>query len=162
MTRPIITNESYNVPRYVALYLQLFATFHFPGNVHANLEGFPTVRFFPAGVRPGWPSRDAANWRSSRFSRSIETRRRSGWLTIVLPGARLFRAPIWCPSGSGGTREAWSTVAESLVAFYQVGTQQIRRGWRAARSSTSQESAESLCTKIKGANREVSEGKADL
>ena len=29
---------------------------------------------------------------------------------------RLFRAPIWCPSGGGSTREAGGTVvAESLV-----------------------------------------------
>ena len=28
---------------------------------------------------------------------------------------RLFRAPIWCPSGGGGTREAGDTVAESLL-----------------------------------------------
>ena len=28
---------------------------------------------------------------------------------------RLFRAPIWYPSGGGGTREAGGTVAESLV-----------------------------------------------
>ena len=28
---------------------------------------------------------------------------------------RLFRAPIWSPSGGGGTREAGGTVAESLV-----------------------------------------------
>ena len=58
-------------------------------------------------------------------------------------------------------REAGSTVAESLAALYRVGTDKILRGWRAARSSTSQESAEPLCARIKGANREVSEGKAD-
>ena len=56
--------------------------------------------------------------------------------------------------GSGGTREAESTVAESLVAFYRVGTHQIRRGRKAARSSISQGSAEPLCARIKGANRE--------
>ena len=38
--------------------------------------------------------------------------------------------------------------------------QQIRRGWRAVWSSTSQWSVEPLCARIKeGANREVSEGK---
>ena len=51
---------------------------------------------------------------------------------------------------------------EKLVALYLVGTHQIQRGRRAARSSTSQGSAELLCARIKGANREVSEGKADL
>ena len=45
-----------------------------------------------------------------------------GWLRIVFPGARLFRALIWCPSGGGGTREAGSSVAESLIALYRVGT----------------------------------------
>ena len=79
---------------------------------------------------------------------------------MLLPGARLFRAPIWCPPGGGGTREAGSTVVmESLVALYRVGTHQIRRGRREAQSSTSQGSAEPLCAILKGANREVSEEK---
>ena len=39
----------------------------------------------------------------------------------------------------GGTRETGCTVAESLVVLYRVGTHQIRRRRRAARSSTSQE-----------------------
>ena len=57
----------------------------------------------------------------------------------------------------GGTRdEAGSTVAESLVVLYQVGTHQIRRRWRAARSSTSQGRAEPVCARITGLNREVS------
>ena len=63
----------------------------------------------------------------------------------------------------GGKREAGSTtVAESLVVLYQVGTHQIRRRRRAARSLTSQGRAELLCARIESANREVSEGKADL
>ena len=62
-------------------------------------------RVFPAGVGPGSPSRDAANWLPSRFSLSVETRRRYGWLRMmVFPGARLFRAPIWC--SPGGWRHA--------------------------------------------------------
>ena len=80
---------------------------------------------------------------------------------MVFPGAYLFRVPIWCPSGSGGTREVGSTVAESLVTLYLEGTHQTRReGRREARSSTSQGSAEPLCARIK--IREVPEGKADL
>ena len=39
---------------------------------------------------------------------------------------------------------------------------QIRRGRRAALSSTSQGSAEPLCSRINGASREVSERKVDL
>ena len=60
----------------------------------------------------------------------------------------------------GGTREAGSTVAESLVVLYRVGTHQIRRMRRAARSSTSQGRAEHLCARITGLNREVSERKS--
>ena len=48
------------------------------------------------------------------------------------------------------------------VTFYRESKHRIWRGRRAARSSTSQGSAEPLCARIKGANREVSEGKADL
>ena len=62
----------------------------------------------------------------------------------------------------GGTREAGSTVAERLVVLYGVGTHQICRRQRVARSSTSQGRAEPLCARIKGANLEVSEGKADV
>ena len=64
------------------------------------VSGNECGRVFPAGLGPGSPSRDAANWVPSRFSLSVETRRRYGWLRMtVFPGARLFRAPIWCPSG---------------------------------------------------------------
>ena len=108
------------------------------------VSGYECGRVFPVGVGPGSPSRDAANSRSSRFSRSVETRRRFGWLRMVLPGARLFRAPIWCPSGGGSPREAGSTVAESLVALCRVGTHPIRRGRREDQSSTSQGSAKPL------------------
>ena len=114
---------------------------------------------FPAGVGPGPPSRDTANWLPSRFNLSVETRRWYGWLRMVVPGTRLFRAPIWCPSGGVATRErqgSLSTVAESLVVLYRVGTHQIRRRWRVARSSTSQGSAEPQRARIKGADREVS------
>ena len=62
----------------------------------------------------------------------------------------------------GGTREAGNTVAESLVVLYQVGTHWIRRRRRAARPLTSQGMAETLCARIESANREGSEGKADL
>ena len=127
------------------------------------VSGYECGRVFPAGVGPGSPSRDAVNWLPSRFSLSVETRRRFGWLRMmVFPGAHLSRAPIWCLREGGGTREAGSTVAESPVVLYQVGTHQIRRRRRAARSSTSQGRAEPLCARITGLNREVSEGKADV
>ena len=45
--------------------------------------------------------------------------------------------------------------------FYPASKHQIRQGWRAVRSSTSQGGAEPLCTRVKGgANREVSEEEA--
>ena len=125
------------------------------------VSGHECGRVFPGGVGPGSSSRDAANWLLSRFGLSVETRRQYGWLRMVFSGVRLFRAPIWWPSG-GGTREAGSTVAESLVVLNQVGTYQIRRRWRAARSLTSQGRAIPLCARIESANQEVSEGKADL
>ena len=62
----------------------------------------------------------------------------------------------------GGTREARNTVVESLVVLYRVGTHQIRRRRRDARSSTSQGRAEPLCARNLCVNREVSEGKADV
>ena len=46
-------------------------------------------------------------------------------------------------------RRCGGAVVESLVALYQVGTHQIWRRLRAARSSTSQGSAEPLCARIK-------------
>ena len=126
------------------------------------VSGHECGRVFPAGVGPGSPSRGAANWLPSRFSLSVETRGMVGW--------------GWCSQVRASSelqpralREVWRdargrerTVAESLVAFYRVGTHQIRRRRRAARSLTSQGSAEPVCARIKGANREDSEGKADV
>ena len=66
------------------------------------ISGCKCGRVYTAGAGPSSPSRGAANWLSSRLSRSAETRRRYGWLRMVFPGARLFRAPIWCTSGGGG------------------------------------------------------------
>ena len=63
------------------------------------VSGYECGRVFPAGVGPGSPSRDAANWLPSRFGLSIETRRQYGSLRMVFSGVRLFRAPIWWPSG---------------------------------------------------------------
>ena len=62
----------------------------------------------------------------------------------------------------GGTREAGSTVAESLVVLDRVGPHQIRRRRKAARSLTRKGRADPLCARITGLNREVSEGKADV
>ena len=57
------------------------------------VSGYEFGRAFPIGVGPGSPSRDAANWLPSRFGLSVETRRRYGWLRMVFPGVRPFRAP---------------------------------------------------------------------
>ena len=143
--------------------MRLFCRVHLTALSFRNLvSGYECERVFAAGVGPGSISRDAANWLTSRFSRSVETRRRYGWLRMVFLGAHLFRAPILSFGRCGGTREAGSTVAKSLVVFYRVGRHTIWRRWRAARSSTSQGSGEPLCATIKGANRKVSERKADL
>ena len=73
----------------------------------------------------------------------------------------VYTAPlIWCSLKGGGTREARDSVAES--PGFWVSTNQIWRARKAARSLISQGSAETLCAKVKCANREVSEGKADL
>ena len=63
------------------------------------VSGYECGRVFPAGVGPGSPSRDAANWLPSRSDLSVETRRQYGWLRMVFSGVRLVRAPIWWPSG---------------------------------------------------------------
>ena len=128
-----------------------------------QLLGYECGSVYPAGVELGSRSRDAANGLSSRFSRSVETRRRYyGWLRVVFSGACLLRVPNWCPSGGSGTREAGSTVAESVVAIYRVDTHQMWRGPRTAPLLTRQGSAELLRARTKSANREVSEGKDDL
>ena len=106
--------------------------------------GYECGRVFLAGVGPGSSWGDAANWLSSRFSRSVETRRRHDWLRMMftrcasLPSSNLvafgrwwhargrgplFRALIWWPSGGGGTREAGGTAVESMV--YRVSTRHI-------------------------------------
>ena len=54
------------------------------------VSGYDSGRVFPAAVGPGSPSKDASNWLPSRFSLSVETRRRYGGLRMVFPGARLF------------------------------------------------------------------------
>ena len=45
--------------------------------------GYECGRVVPAGVGLDSPSIDAANWLSSRFSPSVETRHRYGWLRMV-------------------------------------------------------------------------------
>ena len=81
----------------------------------------------------------------------------------MFPGARLFPSPNLVPFGRVAARERQGALAESLVVlYYRVGTHQIRRRRRAARSLTSQGRAEPLCARITGLNREVSEGKVDL
>ena len=53
---------------------------------------------FPADVGLDSPSRDAATWLSSRFSRSVETRRRYDWLRMVFPRcafSKLHFGALW-------------------------------------------------------------------
>ncbi|CAM9850098.1 unnamed protein product [Ascophyllum nodosum] len=86
---------------------------------------------------------------------------RYGWL-------KMDDTPRCAPLPSALHRRWWHARGrdqcrgEPIVVLYRVGTHQIRRGRRAAQSSTSQGITESLCARIKGgANREVSEGKTD-
>ena len=78
-------------------------------------------------------------------------------MSAPLPSSNLV------PLGRVAARERQGTpVVKSLVVLHRVGTHQVRRRWREARSSTSQGRAEPLCERIKGANRQVSEVKADV
>ena len=124
--------------------------------------GYECGRVFRAGVGPGSHSRGAANWLPSRFSLSVETRRRYGWLRMVFPGARLFRAPVWCPSGGWRHARGREHCRGEPGSALSVDTHRIRRRRRAARSSTSQARVEPLCARITGLNGEVSDGKADV
>ena len=54
------------------------------------VSGYECGRVFPAGIGPGSPLRDAANWLPLRFGLSVETRRQYGWLRMVFSGVRLF------------------------------------------------------------------------
>ena len=79
----------------------------------------------------------------------------------MFPGVRLFRASLWCPSRgwrhARGREHCRGEPGSALSGGYAPDPAN-----RAARSSTSQGRAEPLCTRIKGVNREVSEGKADV
>ena len=119
--------------------------------------GYECGRVFPAAVGSGSPSRDTANWMSSRFSRTVETRRRYGWLRIVFPRCAPFSSSNTVPFGRwlhARGRGHYRGKPGLLVSAHH-----IRRGRRASRSSTGQWSAEPLCVRTKGANRGVSEGK---
>ena len=78
---------------------------------------------------------------------------------MVFLGVRPSELQFGAHREGGGTQETGSIVEESLVVLYRVGTHQIRRRRRTARSSTSHGRAEPLCARIKRVNREVSEGK---
>ena len=56
-------------------------------------------RVILAGVGPDSPSRDAANWLSSQFSRSVETRQRYGWLRMVFPRYAPLPSSNWMSFG---------------------------------------------------------------
>ena len=76
---------------------------------------------------------------------------------MVLPGARLFNlVPFERWRHARGKEHCRGESDSALSGGYAPDSA------RAARSSTSQGSAEPLCARIKGANREVSERKTDL
>ena len=101
-------------------YTHKFRILHHTLSLRNLVLGYEYGRVFPAGAGPGSPLRDAANWLPSRFSWSVETRRRYGWLRMVFPRCAPLPSSNLMPSGGGGTREAGGPVAESLVAFYRV------------------------------------------
>ena len=98
-------------------------------------------------------------------------RRRFGWLRMMFTrcasselqiGALRELAARGEHYGRGKPGRAQQHGQAFRDTLYRVSQHQIRRGRRVTRSSTSQGSAEPLCARIKGANQEVSEGKADL
>ena len=81
----------------------------------------------------------------------------------MFPGARLFRAPIWCPSGgwrhARGREHCRGGPGSALSGGYAPDSAKAEGS---SISSTSQGRAEPLCARIIGLNREVSEGRADV
>ena len=122
----------------------------------------------------GWthPQEMQPNGRLRDPRRSIETRRRFSSLRMVftrcapLPSSNLVpfgrrwyargRGHCHCPGKPGRAQEHAQAYRGTL---YRVDSQ---RGRRAVRSTKSPGSAQPLCVRIKGANLEVFEGKADL
>ena len=112
------------------------------------------------GVRRDSPSRGDINWLSTRPSRLIDKRWQLGCVSRQFRQVRLSRTPVWCLSEACSTREPGDHVAESLIGCHSTRkrvaarTVGIRRGWREARSSTSQGGTKPLCARIKRENRE--------
>ena len=127
-----------------------FACFHVSRALSLRnlVLGYDCGIVFSAGVGPDLPSSDAANWLSSRLSRSVEMRRRYGRLRMVFTryaspelqfGA--LREVVARERQCALLRKVWSGTA---TLYYRVSAHHIRRGRRAARSSTCQGSAELL------------------
>ena len=125
------------------------------------------------GCSTGLTLKSDTNWLSPRSSRSVETRRRYGWLRMVfprcapLPSSNLVPFGRWWPArGRVHCRGKPGRDQQHAQAYrgtrYRASKHHTWRGWRAARSLTSHGIAGHFGARIKGANREVSEGKADL
>ena len=75
----------------------------------------------------------------------------------------LFCLPFcWCPCMAINVSVQYDGGFLPDIILLTQCYHQIRRRRRAARSLTNQGRAEPLCARIESANREVSEGKADL
>ena len=116
-------------------FYSLFSVQHANGTSRARslrnllVSGNECGRVFPAGVGPGSPSRDAANWLPSRFSLSVETRRRYGWLRMmVFPGARLFPSPNLGPFGRVAARERQGALSRRAWQYSTIGWVRTRFG----------------------------------
>ena len=113
---------------------------------------------------PDSPSRNAASWLSSPFSRSVEMQWRYGWLRMVFTRCasselqfEALREVVVREKQGALSRKDW----EGTAALYRVSAYQVRGGPRAARSSTSQGSAATPCARVNGANRVIYEAKCD-
>ena len=71
---------------------------------------------------------------------------------MAFPGVRLFRVPIWYPSGG------WRHASGREHCRGEPGSM----GGYALDSAKAEGRAEPLCARITGLNHEVSEGKADV
>ena len=81
---------------------------------------------------------------------------------MVFPGVRPFRAPIWCTSGgwwhARGREHCRGEPSSTLSGGYAPDSAKKEGGSIVDEPGE----AEPLCARIKGVNREVSEGKVDV
>ena len=123
----------------------MFSIPHF--SLRNLVSGYECGRVFPPGVGPGSPSRNAANWLSSRVSRSVAT---AVWLTEDgVPRCSPLPCSNLVPFGRWRHAKGREHCRGEPVSARSGGYAQIRRERRAVQSSTDQGSAEPLSARIK-------------